>query len=127
MGAKITIDSATLMNKGLEIIEAMWLFGVTPEQIEIVIHRESVLHSAVEYKDGSVIGQMGVPDMRIPIQYALCCPERPESGVKHLSLTEYGCLTFQKPDYETAFVFLKRTDKMKLVPPWAKCLITGIR
>lgn len=101
MGAKITIDSATLMNKGLEFIEAMWLFGVTPDQIEIVIHRESVLHSAVEYKDGSVIGQMGVPDMRIPIQYALCCPERPESGVKHLSLTEYGCLTFQKPDYET--------------------------
>lgn len=101
MGAKITIDSATLMNKGLEFIEAMWLFGVTPDQIEIVIHRESVLHSAVEYKDDSVIGQMGVPDMRIPIQYALCCPERPESGVKHLSLTEYGCLTFQKPDYET--------------------------
>ncbi len=100
MGAKITIDSATLMNKGLEFIEAMWLFGVTPEQIEIVIHRESVLHSAVEYKDGSVIGQMGVPDMRIPIQYALCCPERPESGVKHLSFTDYGCLTFKKPDYE---------------------------
>lgn len=101
MGAKITIDSATLMNKGLEFIEAMWLFGVNPEQIEIVIHRESVLHSAVEYNDGSVIGQMGVPDMRIPIQYALCCPERPESGVKHLSLTDYGCLTFKKPDYET--------------------------
>jgi 1-deoxy-D-xylulose-5-phosphate reductoisomerase len=89
------------MNKGLEFIEAMWLFGVNPKQIEIVIHRESVLHSAVEYKDGSVIGQMGVPDMRIPIQYALCCPERPESGVKHLSFTDYGCLTFKKPDYET--------------------------
>lgn len=101
MGAKITIDSATLMNKGLEFIEAMWLFGVSPEQIEIVIHRESVLHSAVEYKDGSVIGQMGVPDMRIPIQYALCCPERPESGVKHLSFTDYGCLTFKKPDHDT--------------------------
>ena len=101
MGAKITIDCATLMNKGLEFIEAMWLFGVNPKQIEIVIHRESVLHSAVEYKDGSVIGQMGVPDMRIPIQYALCCPERPESGVKHLSFTDYGCLTFKKPDYET--------------------------
>ncbi len=101
MGAKITIDSATLMNKGLEFIEAMWLFEVGPEQIEIVVHRESVLHSAVEYKDGSVICQMGVPDMRIPIQYALCCPQRPESGARHLSLTDYGCLTFQKPDYDT--------------------------
>lgn len=101
MGAKITIDCATLMNKGLEFIEAMWLFGVKPEQIEIVIHRESVLHSAVEYNDGSVIGQMGVPDMRIPIQYALCYPERPELSVKHLSFTDYGSLTFKKPDYET--------------------------
>lgn len=101
MGAKITIDSATLMNKGLEFIEAMWLFGVSPEQIEIVIHRESVIHSAVEYKDGSVIAQLGVPDMRIPIQYALLYPNRPQSSVKRLSFTDYGHLSFYKPDYET--------------------------
>ncbi len=101
MGAKITIDSATLMNKGLEFIEAMWLFGVSPDQIEIVVHRESVIHSAVEFCDGSVIAQMGVPDMRIPIQYALLYPNRPESGVKRLGLTDYGTLSFSKPDIDT--------------------------
>ena len=101
MGNKITIDSATLMNKGLEFIEAMHLFGVKPEQIEIVIHRESVLHSAVEYNDCSVIAQLGVPDMKIPIQYALLYPERVECPVRLLSLTDYGTLTFARPDYET--------------------------
>lgn len=101
MGNKITIDSATLMNKGLEFIEAMWLFDLKPEQIEIVIHRESVVHSAVEYEDNSVIAQMGVPDMKIPIQYALLYPERVDCDVKHLSLTDYGRLSFMKPDYET--------------------------
>lgn len=101
MGQKITIDSATLMNKGLEFIEAMWLFDLNPEQIEIVIHRESVIHSAVEYKDCSVIAQMGVPDMKIPIQYALLYPDRMECPTKPLSLTGYGTLSFAKPDYET--------------------------
>lgn len=101
MGQKITIDSATLMNKGLEFIEAMWLFDLKPEQIEIVIHRESVVHSAVEYKDHSVIAQMGVPDMKIPIQYALMYPDRLECPTKPLSLTDYGILSFDKPDYET--------------------------
>ena len=101
MGAKITIDSATLMNKGLEFIEAMWLFGVSPSDIEIVIHRESVIHSAVEYADGSVIAQLGVPDMRIPIQYALLYPARVDFGAKRLSLTDYGCLSFYRPDYDT--------------------------
>lgn len=101
MGQKITIDSATLMNKGLEFIEAMWLFDLNPEQIEIVIHRESVIHSAVEYKDCSVIAQMGVPDMKIPIQYALLYPDRMECPTKPLSLTDYGTLSFAKPDYET--------------------------
>lgn len=101
MGQKITIDSATLMNKGLEFIEAMWLFDLNPEQIEIVIHRESVIHSAVEYKDHSVIAQMGVPDMKIPIQYALLYPDRMECPTKPLSLTDYGTLSFAKPDYET--------------------------
>lgn len=101
MGQKITIDSATLMNKGLEFIEAMWLFDLKPEQIEIVIHRESVVHSAVEYKDHSVIAQMGVPDMKIPIQYALMYSDRLECPTKPLSLTDYGILSFAKPDYET--------------------------
>lgn len=86
MGRKITIDSATLMNKGLEFIEAMWLFKLRPEQIEIVVHRQSVVHSAVEYEDNSVIAQLGVPDMKIPIQYALLYPERVECDVKKLSL-----------------------------------------
>lgn len=101
MGRKITIDSATLMNKGLEFIEAMWLFKLRPEQIEIVVHRQSVVHSAVEYEDNSVIAQLGVPDMKIPIQYALLYPERVECDVKKLSLTDYGKLTFEKPDYDT--------------------------
>ncbi len=101
MGNKITIDSATLMNKGLEFIEAKWLFGVEPENIEILVNRESVLHSAVEFDDFSVIAQMGTPDMKIPIQYALLYPERVACDVKSLSLTDYGTLTFGKPDYET--------------------------
>lgn len=101
MGKKITIDSATLMNKGLEFIEAMWLFDLKPQQIEVVVHRESVVHSAVEYNDCSVIAQMGVPDMKIPIQYALLYPDRMECPTKTLSLTDYGTLSFAKPDYET--------------------------
>ena len=101
MGSKITIDSATLMNKGLEFIEAKWLFDLTPEQIEIVVHRQSVVHSAVEYNDYSVIAQLGVPDMKIPIQYALLYPERVSCPTGRLSLTDYGSLTFAKPDFET--------------------------
>lgn len=101
MGAKITVDSATMMNKGLELIEAVWLFGVKPENVDIVVHRESVIHSLIEYVDNSVIAQLGVPDMRIPIQYALTYPERFESPVRELSLAEYGNLTFYKPDYDT--------------------------
>lgn len=101
MGNKITIDSATLMNKGLEFIEAMWLFDLKPEQIEIVVHRESVIHSAVEYEDNSIIAQMGVPDMKIPIQYSLLYPRRIDCPTKSLSLTDYGTLHFAKPDLET--------------------------
>ena len=101
MGNKITIDSATLMNKGLEFIEAMWLFDLKPEHIEIVVHRQSVIHSAVEYNDHSVIAQLGVPDMKIPIQYALLFPQRVDCPTKELSLTDYGTLTFEKPDFET--------------------------
>lgn len=101
MGAKITIDSATMMNKGLEIIEAAWLFDMPPAKIDVVVHRESVVHSAIEYVDNSVIAQLGVPDMRIPIQYALTYPERLLSPVRELSLTDYGKLTFFDPDYDT--------------------------
>ena len=101
MGAKITIDSATMMNKGLEFIEAKWLFDMPNDAIDIVVHRESVVHSAIVYRDNSVIAQLGVPDMRIPIQYALTYPERLPSPVKELSLTDYGKLTFYEPDYDT--------------------------
>lgn len=101
MGAKITVDSATMMNKGLELIEAVWLFGVDPTMVDIVVHRESIIHSLIEYADNSVIAQLGVPDMRIPIQYALTYPERYESPVRKLNLWEYSNLTFYKPDYET--------------------------
>lgn len=101
MGAKITVDSATMMNKGLELIEAVWLFDIDPSKVDIVVHRESIIHSLIEYNDNSVIAQLGVPDMRIPIQYALTYPERFESPVNKLNLWDYPNLTFYKPDYET--------------------------
>lgn len=100
MGAKITIDSATMMNKGLELIEAKWLFDVDPSAIDIIVHRQSVVHSLVEFVDNSVLAQLGVPDMRIPIQYALTYPKRYEAPVKKLSLTDYKTLTFEEPDYD---------------------------
>ena len=98
MGAKITIDSATMMNKGLELIEAMWLYDMAPEDIEIVIHRESIVHSAVEFDDGAMIAQLGLPDMRLPIQYALTWPARVPCKVPRLSLSEAAKLTFYAPD-----------------------------
>lgn len=101
MGAKITINSSTLMNKGLEFIEAMWLFSMPPEKIDVVVHPQSIIHSMVEYVDGSVMAQMGAPDMMIPIQYALTWPHRYESPAKHLDLLSCGDLTFKKPDTET--------------------------
>lgn len=101
MGAKITVDSASMFNKGLELIEAHFLFGAAPEKIDILVHRESIIHSMVEYDDNSVIAQLGVSDMRIPIQYALTYPDRFESPVKELDLAEIGTLTFYRPDYET--------------------------
>ena len=101
MGAKITIDSATMMNKGLEFIEAKWLFDMPIDAIDIVVHRESVVHSAIAYQDNSVIAQLGVPDMRIPIQYALTYPRRLPSPVQELFLVDYGKLTFYAPDYDT--------------------------
>jgi len=107
MGAKITVDSATLMNKGFEVIEAVHLFGVRPEQIKVVVHRESIIHSAVEYIDNSVIAQMSVPDMRHCVQYALSHPERCEATTHELDLFSIGKLTFAKPDTDT-FILLKK-------------------
>ncbi len=101
MGAKITIDSASMMNKGLEIIEARWLFDVDVDNIDVVVHRQSIVHSLIEFVDNSVLAQLGLPDMRIPIQYALTYPDRFESPVESLNLYEAGTLTFAKPDYET--------------------------
>ncbi len=100
MGAKITIDSATMMNKGLELIEAVWLFDVQPDSVDILVHRQSIVHSLVEFADHCVIAQLGVPDMRIPIQYALTYPNRYESPVEQLRLEQWGNLTFESPDYE---------------------------
>lgn len=101
MGSKVTIDSATLMNKGLEVIEAAWLFDMSADEIEVVVHRESIIHSAVEYVDNSVIAQLGLPDMRIPIQYALTYPERFVSPVGRLDLAKLGSMTFFTPDTDT--------------------------
>ncbi len=98
MGRKISVDSATMMNKGLEVIEAHWLFGARPEQIEVLIHPQSVIHSLVEYVDGSVIAQLGNPDMRTPIAHALAYPERIDAGVRRLDLVEVAKLTFERPD-----------------------------
>ena len=98
MGAKVTIDSASMMNKGLEMIEASWLFNMPPEQIEIVVHPQSIVHSLVQFSDGSLKAQLGAPDMRVPIQYALSYPERIDLDTKRISLSELGQLTFSAPD-----------------------------
>lgn len=124
MGSKITVDSSTLMNKGLEFIEAKWLFDLTPEQIEVVVHRQSVVHSAVEYQDYSIIAQMGVPDMKIPIQYALLYPDRMPCPTRPLSLTDYGTLTFEKPDLET-FTCLQTAITAITRGGTAPCVVNG--
>ncbi len=100
MGAKITVDSATMMNKGLEVIEARWLFDVDVEKIKVLIHRQSIVHSMVEFKDGAIMAQLGSPDMRIPIAYALTWPDRLELEVKRVSFTDIARLTFEQPDFE---------------------------
>ena len=100
MGAKITIDSATLVNKGLEVMEACHLFGVTLDEIEVVIHPQSIIHSAVRYRDGAIIAQLGSPDMKLPIQYALFYPHRPYLATKRVDLFELGQMTFERPDPE---------------------------
>ncbi len=112
MGAKITIDSATMINKGLEVMEAKWLFGVNLNQVEVVVHPQSILHSAVEFMDGAVIGQMGTPDMRLPILYALFYPDRKTLYAEPLDLFKVGTLTFEKPDMETFYGLSLAYDAM---------------
>ena len=101
MGRKISVDSATLMNKGLEVIEASWLFGFPADRIDVVVHPQSIIHSMVTFADGATIAQLGAPDMRTPIAYALGWPERMDGGVKPLDFTTLGTLTFEAPDRET--------------------------
>jgi len=121
MGAKVTIDSATLMNKGLEVIEAKWLFGLRPDQVEVVVHPQSIIHSMIQFEDGSMKAQMGLPDMRLPIQFALSYPERLKSNFPRFDFTNYPSLTFEKPDTETfrnlalAFEALSRGGNMPCV------------
>jgi 1-deoxy-D-xylulose-5-phosphate reductoisomerase len=101
MGAKVTIDSATLMNKGLEVIEAKWLFGLKTEQVEVVVHPQSIVHSLVQFEDGSMKAQLGLPDMRLPIQFAMTYPDRLKSSFPRFDFSQYPALTFEKPDIET--------------------------
>jgi len=121
MGAKITIDSASLMNKGLEVIEARWLFDLGADQIDIIVHPQSIIHSMVQFKDGSVKAQMGLPDMKLPIQYALTYPGRVKNNFKRLDFTNYPNLTFEKPDIKTfrnlalAFEALKQGGNMPCI------------
>lgn len=121
MGAKITIDSASMMNKGFEVIEAKWLFGVAPEQIQVVVHPQAVVHSAVQFEDGAVKAQMGVPDMRIPIQYAFSYPHRLHSSFERLDLFRVSTLTFEEPDtkrfrnLELAYEALRRGGNMPCI------------
>ena len=112
MGAKITIDSATLMNKGLEMIEAKWLFGLRNEQIEVIVHPQSIVHSLVQFTDGSVKAQLGLPDMKLPIQYALSFPRRLHNDFKRFSFKDYSKLTFEQPDYKTFRNLALATDAM---------------
>lgn len=121
MGAKVTIDSASLMNKGLEVIEAKWLFGIKPEQVEVVIHPQSIIHSLVQFEDGSIKAQLGLPDMRLPIQFALTYPERYRSAFPRFDFSKYPAFTFEKPDMETfrnlalAYDALNRAGNMPCV------------
>jgi 1-deoxy-D-xylulose-5-phosphate reductoisomerase len=121
MGAKVTIDSATLMNKGLEVIEARWLFGLKPSQVEVVVHPQSIVHSLVQFEDGSIKAQLGLPDMRLPIQFAMSYPQRLKSNFPRFDFANYESLTFEKPDTETfrnlalAFEALGRSGNMPCV------------
>jgi 1-deoxy-D-xylulose-5-phosphate reductoisomerase len=121
MGAKVTIDSASLMNKGLEVIEAKWLFGLKPEQVEVIVHPQSIIHSLVQFEDGSMKAQLGLPDMRLPIQFAMTYPERLKTDFPRFDFVNYPAFTFEKPDLETfrnlalAFEAMNRAGNMPCV------------
>jgi 1-deoxy-D-xylulose-5-phosphate reductoisomerase len=121
MGQKITIDSASMMNKGLEVIEAHWLFGVKPEQIEVVVHPQSIVHSMVQFQDGSIKAQLGLPDMKLPIQYAMSYPERLKNNFPRLNFADYPQLTFEAPDMHNfrnlalAYDALKKAGNMPCI------------
>jgi len=121
MGAKVTIDSASLMNKGLEVIEAKWLFNLLPDQIEVVIHPQSIIHSMVQFQDGSIKAQLGIPDMKLPIQYAFTYPQRAQNSFKRFSVEDYSLLSFEKPDLSTfknlalAYQALKKGGNMPCI------------
>ena len=124
MGSKITIDSASMFNKSLEIIEAKWLFNARPEQIQVVVHPQSIVHSAVRFKDGAVIAQMGVPDMRLPILYAMTYPERLETGEKKLDLFALRQLTFEAPDTDKFPAIAMAYDALRAGGA-AACVLNG--
>lgn len=124
MGNKITIDSATLMNKGLEMIEAKWLFGLKPEQIEVIVHPQSIIHSMVEFEDGSIKAQMGLPDMKLPIQYALAYPKRLAPGFTSFDFTAYPQLTFEKPD-EVTFRCLSIARQVMITAGNTPCIMNA--
>lgn len=124
MGNKITIDSATLMNKGLEMIEAKWLFGLNPQQIEVIVHPQSIIHSMVEFEDGSLKAQMGLPDMKLPIQYALAYPKRLSPGFTNFDFSAYPQLTFEKPDVDT-FPCLRIAKQAMITGGNAPCIMNA--
>jgi 1-deoxy-D-xylulose-5-phosphate reductoisomerase len=124
MGAKITIDSATMMNKGLEVIEAKWLFQLKPDQIDVIVHPQSIIHSLVQFTDGSMKAQMGLPDMKLPIQFALTYPQRLKTDFERFNFMDYPELTFEKPDLET-FYNLKLAYKAMAMGGNAPCIINA--
>jgi len=124
MGAKITVDSATMMNKGLEVIEAQWLFGLKPEQIEVIVHKESIMHSFVQFRDGSMKAQMGLPDMKLPIQFALTYPNRLPTDFKRFDFSSYASLHFEQADKET-FINLQLAYEAMGIGGSAPCVLNA--
>lgn len=124
MGRKITIDSATMMNKGLEMIEAKWLFDLEPEQIDVIIHKQSIIHSIVQFTDGAMKAQMGLPDMKLPIQYAMSYPERIKSNFERFSFNNYKILSFEEPDTEK-FICLKIAKEAMIKAGNVPCIMNA--
>jgi 1-deoxy-D-xylulose-5-phosphate reductoisomerase len=124
MGAKISVDSATMMNKGLEVIEARWLFNLQPEQIDVIVHPQSIIHSLVQFQDGSMKAQMGLPDMKLPIQYALTYPNRLKSSFERFDFMDFPELTFRKPDVKT-FINLDLAYRALTIGGTAPCVLNA--